>query len=213
MQKTIVLTFLSDWHISSGQGDGFLTDAVLVRDADGFPFVAGRALRGALREGARRVGLCREDLRKTENYIFGTERPTLDSNISGVVRISAAQIAPQLKSQLFNCQNPDEFISDLTTLRKQTALTPEGVAKPSTLRSIECGIQGLELFSAIEIFDCALEPAWIEQYLACICAAVKTIGGNRSRGMGRCSMTVQGYNKKITLPDPHPYICSLGGNQ
>ena len=52
MRSKLTVTFLSDWQISSGIGDGYLADSMLVRNDKGLPYIPGRALKGALREGA-----------------------------------------------------------------------------------------------------------------------------------------------------------------
>lgn len=52
MKLHIKINFLSDYMISSGMGDGFLSDSMLVRDSNGIIYIPGRAVKGALREGA-----------------------------------------------------------------------------------------------------------------------------------------------------------------
>ncbi|MBQ7584938.1 MAG: hypothetical protein IJU40_01650 [Desulfovibrionaceae bacterium] len=212
MHKTLKLTFLSDWHVSAGVGDGFLADSVLIRDNDGFPFVSGRAMKGALRDASRRVGLCREDLHKAEVFFFGNNDQSLSTRDPGLVRISSAQVSPLLKAQLNGCANKEELIADLTLLRKQTALNDAGTAQTNSLRAIECGIQGIELFASLEVEPCPqIEEAWLEQYFAAVCAAVKNVGGNCSRGMGRCHLVIEGYKAQIKLPTNNTYLASLGG--
>lgn len=53
MRKEFILTFLSDWHIASGLGNAAIADSVLHKDINGLPCISGRAVKGALREGAR----------------------------------------------------------------------------------------------------------------------------------------------------------------
>ena len=212
MQKTLEVTFLSDWHISSGLGDGYRADSVLVRDGDGFPFIPGRALKGALREGARRLGQCRADLKAAENRYFGTRHDDVDSNESGRIRVSSAHFSEAMK-KLVRDDFPEkrQIIDDVTVIRSQTALTDEGVARTSSLRSIECGIVGTTLYASLDIPSCdGVEDKWAEQYFAAVCAAVKSIGGNRSRGLGRCRIRIVG-NTAAVLPEENSFFREGGG--
>ena len=211
MQTKLLLAFFSDWHVSSGLGDSYRADAVLVRDADGFPYVPGRALKGALREGARRLGLCRQDLRNAEAYFWGTRQDSVESNEPGRIRVSAAELPGDLKHQINGLSGRERLINDLTVVRSQTALTAAGVAKASSLRSIECGMAGLELAAELSVSPGASVPEeWVTAYFTCVCAAVKSIGGNRSRGFGRCVLSMAGQNGTPDLPPELPFLTTGG---
>ena len=214
METSITITFLSDWHISSGLGDGYRADAVLVRDADGFPYIPGRAVKGALREGARRLGLCRVDLARAENFFWGTRQDSVDSNESGRLRVSAAKLPEVLREQCaFDLPDRATIINDLTIIRSQTALTDKGVAKATSLRFIECGIAGLELTAQLSVAaPKELTDEWLSQYFAAVCAAVKSIGGNRSRGFGLCCVALAGQKGPTLLPAEQPCLKELGGD-
>ncbi|MBQ7607139.1 MAG: hypothetical protein IJU76_04130 [Desulfovibrionaceae bacterium] len=199
MNMTLDLMFLSDWHISQGIGDGFRADAVLVRDADGFPYVPGRALKGAMREGASRLGLCRDDLQRAEDYFFGTRFDTLESNKQGRIRLSQAKLPQSFKvaldyvesAQDIRLADKETFINDLTILRSQTALTPEGLTKKGSLRTTECGIPGIPFEASLTIDAQGIPESWLAAYMASVCRAVRSIGGNRSRGFGRCTLSIR----------------------
>ena len=201
----IRVTFLSDWHISSGLGDSYRADAVLMRDADGFPYIPGRALKGALREGARRLGQCREDLRKAEFFFWGSRSDDPDANISGRLRVSAATLPASLKQQLAGLPDAKILQDDLTILHWQTALAPEGIVQPGSLRTTECAIAGLELEAELTAFPSPqTDENWVRSYFAAVCAAVKSIGGKRSRGFGQCKVSVDRAPRHVTLPPLHP---------
>jgi CRISPR-associated protein Csx10 len=51
------LTMESDWHVGSGMGRPGNIDRLIVRDADGLPFVPAKTLRGIWRDACER--LCR----------------------------------------------------------------------------------------------------------------------------------------------------------
>ena len=44
------LTFHTDWHSGSGQSRGADVDALVVKDANGLPFIPGKVMKGLLRE-------------------------------------------------------------------------------------------------------------------------------------------------------------------
>lgn len=190
MQKTISVQFLSDWHISQGTGDGYKSDSIIVRDADGFPCIPGRALKGALREGAQRIGQCRKDLKEAENFFFGTRNFSLDTNNAGIVRVSTAHLPPVFAESIKGLEKREELLGDLVILRSQTAINDDGLAQSGSLRTIECALMGLELFAQIEVHTSEIEDSWVEQYFSAVCLAVKSIGGGRSRGLGRCRLTL-----------------------
>ncbi len=199
----IRITFLSDWQISTGLGDSYRADAVLVRDADGFPYVPGRALKGALREGARRLGQCRDDLRQAEYFFWGSRSDAPDANVSGRLRVSAATLPASLKQQVKDLPEARALLDDLTILHRQTAVTPEGTARTGSLRSTECAIAGLELEAELTVPPCPqADDAWLRNYFAAVCAAVKSIGGKRSRGLGQCVLSLDAAPEHVTLP-PH----------
>ncbi|MBQ7617534.1 MAG: hypothetical protein IJS50_01540 [Desulfovibrio sp.] len=210
MHNTLVISFLSDWHVAAGVGDGYLVDSVLLRDGDGFPYIPGRALRGALRSGAKRLGLCRPDLRMAEQYFWegGFENdPKL-----WTLRVSSAHFAEGLKRQLLGHSQAKQLTSDLTILRSNNALTEEGVSKKGSLHTQECGIQGLDLYATLSVnAPAGFSEAWLEAYFAAVCAMVKSLGANRSRGFGRCRLSLLDYRKTVVLPEVNAYLGQLAG--
>ncbi len=207
MRSKLTVTFISDWQISSGIGDGSLADSMLVRNGQGLPYIPGRALKGALREGAWILSKSgRKDLQMAVDVFFGTRNDAnnREVNESGITYVRSAQLPASL-TELF----PDDrgvkeaLISDLTCNRIQTALE-DGQVKNGSLRSSECGIPGLFFESEIEIDTARLKVSeeWITHYLTSVCAAVKSIGANRSRGLGNCVFMLNDKKpEKITLPE------------
>ena len=202
MHGACEILFLSDWHVSAGIGDGSGADSMLARDGEGLPFIPGRAVKGALREGARRISLCRSDLARAETMLWGSRSLGATSNESGLLRVSCATLPDAVR-----CALPADpvlragLVKDLAVVRSQTSLTEEGVAKSHTLRSIECGMAGMSLQFTI---DCQ-EPEgvgveWLRAYFHAVCVAVRGIGGHRSRGLGRCRIAMAGVSGPVHLP-------------
>ena len=203
MQLCLDLQFLSDWHVSSGLGGGYRTDAELNRDSDGLPFISGRALKGALREGARCLGLCRQDLREAEFFFWGSRSLSEESNQSGRIRVSSAHFPDSVCELLRSCTDLEEIIQDLTIQRQQTAVDDKGIVVPHSLRSIECGMAGITLEARLDILEPLNSEAWSRAYFIAVCAAVRSVGGHRSRGLGRCRLSVRGAESHVVIP-PQP---------
>lgn len=202
-ETTLQIKFLSDWHIGSGLGDGAVADAVLNRDARGIPCVPGSAIKGAMREGAWRLASYQEELEPLPDFIFGTNSQARVSNRPGILMVGQGKLDQALRQWLETRDEFKEFVEDMTIIRKQTRLDASGMVVPHTLRSIECGIPGLTFSASIAAALPEDSHAWFAAYLGAICACVKSIGGYRSRGIGRCRL-LPGGKKGGELPGPMP---------
>jgi CRISPR/Cas system CSM-associated protein Csm3 (group 7 of RAMP superfamily) len=203
MRKNYTITFTSDWHTGSGLGDSHAADAVLARDADGLPFLGGRAVKGALREGARRLGLCRDDLSRCERIFFGSNSAESVSNTPGRIRVSAAGLPEHIRRLV--CEQGGQerlgLVRHMTVHRRQTALE-NGMVKDGTLRTLECGIPHMAFSGHLDVDLQGLDisEAWATAWLHAVCAAVKSMGGHRSRGLGRCRARLEDQPDPVELP-------------
>ena len=212
MRKAYTITFISDWHMGSGLGDGYTADAVLARDANGLPVLGGRAVKGALREGARRLGLCRDDLCNCESLFFGTDSAERTSNTPGRIRVSTACLGDPVRRIVLDSKGQErlDLLRYMTIHRSQTALE-SGMAKDGTLRTLECGIPHMIFHGQLDLDLSGLDipEAWAFSYLHAVCAAVKSMGGHRSSGFGRCCVRLEDQPGQIELP---PLLASLTGD-
>ena len=203
MRKHYTITFTSDWHVGSGLGDSHRADAVLARDAYGLPLLGGRAVKGALREGARRLRLCRDDLRVCESLFFGVNSAERVSNTPGRIRVSAASLPEHIRHLVLAASGQDrvDLLRDMTILRSQTALE-KGSAKAGTLRTLECGIALMSFHGHLDVdlHGLNISEDWASGYLHAVCAAVKSMGGNRSRGFGSCRIRLEDQPDMVDLP-------------
>lgn len=212
-KTTLELEFLSDWHVGSGLGDGALADAILVRDVNGIPYIPGSAIKGALREGAWRMGLWDEFWRSAlPDYFFGkTQTPDAPPtpNEPGVITVGSGCLPDDLQtwltSQPVGIRN--DVVGDMTLLRRQTRLDKTGQAVPHSLRAIECGIPGLKFRAD---FTAQIPPeaeAWFTRYLECVCASIKSMGADRARGLGTVRITFAGASTSTpVIPEDMPDI-------
>lgn len=202
------IKFHSDFSVGGGMGDGFRADSVIARDQDGLPFLPGRALKGALREGAKVLGRCRGDLKDMVDLVFGTSSQARETNQSGLLRVSGGSLQSDLRAVLQGLEDSEreQAVLDLTQVRKQTALDGNRQVVTGSLRGIECGVAGLCFTATLRCeVPQDLDKTWLTQYLRCVCAAAKSMGGGRSRGLGEMSVTPafageSAAPKTITLP-------------
>lgn len=198
----ITIKFLSDWHVGSGLGDGSIADSILNRDSDGLPYIPGRAVKGALRESAWRLGLCRRDLADMVEYLFGRESGEETRSFPGCLTAGTAELPADLRAWMLAAgpAAKDQLVEAMTIHAQRTALTEDRQAKEHSLRAIECGIPGLEFHCKLAI-DADIPENWLDAYINALCAGVKSIGADRSRGLGRCSLRVDGGdNGPVHLP-------------
>jgi CRISPR/Cas system CSM-associated protein Csm3 (group 7 of RAMP superfamily) len=159
------IEFYTYWHCSSGLSGGSSSDATVVKDGDGLPFVPGKTLKGHLREAAELlfdddfVRRCfgEEDSRKGECYFSDAVLPVAIGKSDSKYlyhRLSATKIDPE-----------------------------SGTAQDDTLRTIEVVIP-LTLYGTIEGL-CEEDEAKMSQAMK----MVKRIGLRRHRGLGRCDIS------------------------
>lgn len=213
--KKIVLTFTSDWHVGSGLGAGASADSVLTRDANGLPCIPGRAIKGALREGAWRLALVggRPDLGSMVDILFGSSELASFSNLPGRARVGMGKLAPDLAKWLLTLETGEReaFVSDLAVICQQTALDENKRVIPHSLRSVERGIPGVWFLSSLTIDAPEIPAPWLENYLACLLASVKSVGADRARGLGNCKLEFEGRRReKVALPEQCPEIQNTG---
>lgn len=210
-ETTLRISFLSAWHVGSGLGNGAIADAILNRNACGLPWIPGTAIKGALREASWRLALCEDDCANPMSWLtsffFGGCGNASDSNRPGRLYIGSASLDHEISALILSLPDNQrqDFMDGMTTIRQQTKLNPDKTTAPGSLRSIECGIPGLSFFASVRA---ELEPDWtdwFERYLQTLCANVKSIGGYRARGLGRCRVqTPLLKSGPMTVPDDLP---------
>ena len=184
----ITVDILDVWHAGSGRGAGHRLDAIVVRDAQGLPYLPGRHLRGLLREAAECIetwGHAKEAPKLTDR-LFGARRvPDQPQPAPGTLKISNAVLLPQVQAWFH--ANP-EAIQELFISTHHTATDGKsGTAKAKSLRGIELVVP-LTLHAEMtseqheRAYWSAFKPAF---------DLVRNVGAMRHRGYGRASLTVE----------------------
>lgn len=193
----IEITFDAEWLVAGGESEIGTADLAPMKDADGFPSVPGRSLRGVLREAVALVDDCTGSGWATrlfgERIVAGGTRHYRE----GVVRVGNALLVRELAAE---CPTADARL-DLYAMVRRTALTDDRVARRHTLREMEVCMPGLVLVAELQVPDDAAL-----RVIAFACGLVRSLGHGRSRGLGRCRLMVirDGSPVEVTeIPAPH----------
>ena len=196
----IKITIKSAATFGSGSGIPGLVDREIEHDAQGFPFLRGKTLKGLLAESAENVVFALEkigsknDWCKTKDELFGTGGRGLDER--GSLHIGDAQLPADLRAAAKDWSKEDVLYS-LTGIRRQTSINEDGGPDHATLRSMRVLLPGVELEASIT-FDKDLTP----QQLHLLTAAVldlRRAGTGRNRGRGWIKTELLGGKPMETL--------------
>lgn len=175
----IKITFFTYWHCGSGSSGGSRIDAMVTKDENNLAYIPGKTLKGHIREMAETLGDC-----DFINKCFGGSTDDKDScydkeakNKQGVCYFSDAVLDESVDKALS---------SYLYKTISSTAINEKGLAESKSLREIEVVVP-LTLYATIDTDTCAPEEIAL---LKTACKQVKRIGLNRSRGLGRCEITI-----------------------
>ncbi len=205
----ITFEMLSDWHIGTGSGIPGSVDALLARDADGFPCIPAKTVVGIWRDAMETLtlGLDGGD-EKNKNWqnwvdvIFGSQ-PNVDKNPietprPAILSIQSARIDENLRKAIKNSSKLDQtkYKQALTFVKPNTRIdSKSGTAETESLRFTEMGRIGSVLNSKFEIDFADFkekedEKELVKALLKASAVLIERIGGNRRRGSGKCEMKV-----------------------
>ncbi len=182
---TIKITLKSAATFGSGSGIPGLVDREIEHDANGFPFLRGKTLKGLLAESAENVVFALEkinkktDWRKAKNDLFGTGGRGTDER--GSLHIGDAQLPIELRT-LAKHWSKEDVLYSLTGIRRQTAVNEDGAPDHATLRSMRVLLPGIELEAPIQ-FSPALTPDQLNLLTATL-LDFRRAGTGRNRGRG-----------------------------
>lgn len=183
MNKVMVtIKLFSYWHAGTGLGRGGDIDAIVARDARGWPYLPGKTVKGLFREGVRLAEQCGRLPAGTTDLLFGRRSDGQNPNgtSKGALLFSDAFLALEASSRK-TLLDETHLTADLFDAVSSTALE-EGMAITKTLRTIEVTVpvEGPEAGSA---------SGWIE-VLKTAAPLIRQLGSHRHRGLGRCKVEV-----------------------
>ena len=156
----IAIEFFTYWHCGSGSSGGSRVDALVARDNKGFPYIAGKTIKGHIREMAESL-----DDSDFINICFGSSEER-----EGKCYFSNAIIEEKIDKELS---------SYLFTTISSTKIEENGIAKTGSLREIEVVVP-LKLYATIEFDD---DSKKYESKMIKAFRQVKRMGLNRTRGL------------------------------
>lgn len=212
----IRLTMESDWHVGSGMGRPGNVDRLIVRDADGLPFVPAKTLRGIWRDACEQ--LCRGldngqdgpwshlvarlfggQPRLVADRVDQDAADVTSSRLGSAIEIRPARIPGSLRQQLVAADR--EIRQALTFIKPGVKIDRRtGAAETDCLRFEEVARKGTVLEA-----DCRLtvvDPAGREIASALLIASahfVERLGGKRRRGAGRCRLEILGADRQKAI--------------
>ena len=211
MIQRIKVEFLSDWHIGSGAGIPGSVDRQVLRDEEGFPCIPGKTLTGIIRDAAEFVACVRggkwpEVLAELFGEQPGTHGGAENAEARGAkVGIGSASLSRQVREYL--------KANDLT--QYLFSVQPGIKIDSRTGRTVEDFLFSTEKVRS----DCVLyaEVRYLaelsgdeEKLFADALKAVRSIGGRRRRGAGRCRIrpvphvSIETESTPVHLPSGKP---------
>jgi hypothetical protein len=190
IKATIKIEILSYWHAGTGHGQGAAYDALTRKDSHNLPYLPGRTVKGLLREGLQIAEDFGEVAEASVAKLFG--RPARegepDGSEPGVLSFSNACLPEDLCAWARSTQGTAET---LYRPLASTELDASGQARDKSLRCVEVCVP-VTLAATVSGPD---DTSWIE-VLKQGARFMRGLGSHRSRGLGRCVVTISREGSK-----------------
>lgn len=167
----IKIEFFGYWHCGSGSSGGSRVDALVTKDKNGLPYIPGKTIKGHIREMA--LTLNNDEF---VNKCFGKasiENGYNTDRQEGECYFSSARLKEEVSQEL---------TPYLYHTIASTKIVEKGLADSGSLREIEVVVP-LTLYATID-------KCYDEKSMGKAFKQVKRIGLNRSRGLGRCEISL-----------------------
>jgi len=175
-----------------------------VGDRHGLPYLPGKTLRGLLHDGFFRLetwGSCPELLAKGITEVFfgsgafegdGEDAVPREETTPGCIYVSNATLPANVAAWLAG-EDGAAYRSRLFREHFSTAINENGVAEQKSLRGLQVTVP-LQLHACISVLDETRIPKHWKKTVSAVLPLLRCAGAHRSRGFGRCSITVEGMN-------------------
>lgn len=202
----------SDLISGSGESWGNRVDTDVTYDQYGFPYIPARRIRGLLKEAAWELEQFQVLPKGTAQQIFGNEEKKGHHFILHNAELkqlhSMKDELDHLKKEYEEFISPFSVLEHYTTIRYQTAIEPDGIAKENSLRSSRAIAKGNVFYSYME---CEKEDFDVLQ--KCV-AMIHHMGINRTRGFGEVTVSLKEKTSsqsttQIQLDDDKEYVLDL----
>lgn len=192
MNALLTIELLSYWHAGTGLGKGAISDAIVLKDDKGLPWLPGKTLKGLFREGFQILADANQLSNDTVIAYMGeasSVKQNHENNRPGMLCFSNANPSFELQQKL----NLDENKSLKTCLYQtiaSTKLNENGIAVDKSLRTIEvCLPITLQATITAEI-SAEFSEKEILNDLQKAAGLIRCLGSHRHRGLGKCNIIV-----------------------
>ncbi len=201
----LTITLLSDTTFGRGDGVPGLVDVEVEHEAQtGLPLIRGTALKGLLVEECANLLWTVQHaapahlaaLRGAASWLFG--RPGSGPDAQGHLRVGPgllpAELADAVRYDLARSAthrtftSPQQVLSTLTTIRRQSSQTRQGAPAKGSLRSTRAVLRGTVFRSELVLDDAP--PPLAAPLLAGSVQAVRRGGLSRNRGRGKLVLSL-----------------------
>lgn len=188
MRYKLTIELLSDTCVGSGDSMSSIVDMEIAYDSYGIPAIQGRRMKGLFREAAEELNEFGMISDREIKYIFGCagtdEGNIIFPNLFPADYEAVRQLILEAKrdSVWKNYVRRKNVTDYYTSIRKQTALDEDGIARENSLRTIRVVRKGIVFEGKIDIDGDNVER--IAEVLEKCAGMIRHIGINRTRGMG-----------------------------
>jgi hypothetical protein len=217
------IKLLSDTTFGRGDGVAGLIDQEVEHDANGFPYLRGRTLKGLLSEECDNIVVilpegCRSRWQETTNHLFGIAGSSLGTiskmhvgdaclpkDLRREVGLQLDQERRRERRGQVRRLTETDVLSSLTTIRRQTAIDPkDGAPAEHSLRSSRLVLRDL-CFTTQLLFE-ETPTADMLALLAVGTLALRRVGSGRNRGRGHVCCTLHDSTGKEITQDHLRYF-------
>jgi CRISPR/Cas system CSM-associated protein Csm3 (group 7 of RAMP superfamily) len=179
------IEFLSPWHCGSGLSAGPVADLIVLKNQDQLPYLPGKTIKGLLRDALAEMAAVSANYEQAIiDQIFGKEAlPGSHAKLGsqqGIAFFGNAELAPEEVNEIMQAN----LASFLYSTMASTQINEHGVAKNHSLRTIEVCVP-VQLYGSID--NVSDEQ---RHYIVDSLKWIRSIGVNRNRGLGRCSISI-----------------------
>ena len=179
------IKFHTDWHCGSGLSAGADVDALVVKDADGLPYVPGKTLKGLLREAAElllQLNPAKYDCQGWASCV-GYAAAEGSASSQGSAFFSNAVLQEAEAEAICRQKGLARYMYRSVASTAIDEVT--GTAREHSLRKMEVTVPCVLVGCIYDVPDDCVD------LLADSMKMVKRLGVGRNRGLGRCTLAVR----------------------
>lgn len=192
MSYILKIDIMSYWHPGTGRGQGSSQDVVAHRTAHNLPALPGKSVKGLIKDSLRRWCAFQpnnSELATLPLKLFGSD-PDASESQAGCLRIDDAELSAQIRSHLLSPKNQALIPGLFRTINETKIEYASGVASDKSLRSIEVVVPMTLYAPLTEISNASQVNNWADTLRDAL-KLIDAVGAHRSRGLGRCSITLE----------------------